>query len=128
MYRYSTKHSIGADHPVCGNATLMIPRCGGCDKLLAPPSDACGSCRSVDLEWIPASGCGSIVSWRVLEGAVKSCAGSAPSTIAIVELDEGPWIYTTIEGPVPPSSPRPVRVRFEAPPRGDRFPVFTISG
>ncbi|MEV0030017.1 OB-fold domain-containing protein [Nocardia sp. NPDC050793] len=106
----------------------MILRCAYCEKLLAPPVDLCGSCRSVDLEWIPSSGCGSIVSWRVLECAAKARAGSVPSTIAIVELDEGPWIYTTIEGQVPPSSHRPVRVRYEAPPRGDRFPIFAISG
>ncbi|WP_245664983.1 OB-fold domain-containing protein [Nocardia sienata] len=48
------------------------------------------------------------------------------SAIAIVELDEGPWVYTTIHGELPRAE-RPVRVRFQAPPRGDRFPVFVIS-
>ncbi|WP_435824970.1 hypothetical protein [Nocardia rhamnosiphila] len=47
-------------------------------------------------------------------------------TIAIVELDDGPWVYSTIEGDIPPFSDRPVRVRYEPRPREDRFPVFAV--
>ncbi|MGQ4616012.1 hypothetical protein [Nocardia sp. R7R-8] len=47
--------------------------------------------------------------------------------IAIVELDDGPWLYTIIQGELPPSSTTPVRVRFQARPQGDRFPVFAVN-
>jgi hypothetical protein len=63
----------------------------------------------------------------VLQRAARACAEMVRSTIAIVALDEGPWMYTTIDGEIPPSSQRPVRVRFQATPRADRFPVFAIS-
>ncbi|MBF6167177.1 OB-fold domain-containing protein [Streptomyces gardneri] len=116
------------DAPAGGAATtLMIRRCGRCDRLLAPLFDACSYCRSADLEWVPASGGGSIVSWRVLRCSAHPRDETKRSTIAIVELDEGPWLYTTIHGELPPSSAAPVRVRFRACPRDDRFPVFAVS-
>ncbi|MEU4310977.1 hypothetical protein [Nocardia sp. NPDC024068] len=49
------------------------------------------------------------------------------STLAIVELDEGPWVYTAIDGELPRTARHPVRVRYQAPPRGDRFPIFGVS-
>ncbi len=51
----------------------------------------------------------------------------APLTIAIVELDEGPWVYTSIQGEVPVRRGHPVRVQFQLCPPDDRFPVFAVS-
>ncbi len=129
MDQYDPEHArAGGDNPAgCAETTLMIRRCGCCDRLLAPVFEACSSCRSEDLEWVPSSGAGSIVSWRVLHCAANSHTETKRSTIAIVELDEGPWLYTTIHGQLPPSSATPVRVRFHARPRGDRFPVFAVN-
>lgn len=111
-----------------GNATvMMIRRCGRCDKLFAPLTAECSSCRSWDLEWSPSSGLGSIVSSRLVHRRVsRPQAQVEPLTIAIVELDEGPWVYATIEGDVAPVSDPPVRVQFEPRPRVDRFPVFAV--
>ncbi|MBF6336581.1 OB-fold domain-containing protein [Nocardia abscessus] len=131
MYQASTYHQHAracGDNPAgCAKTTLMIRRCGCCDRLLAPLFDACSSCRSEDLEWVPSSGAGSVVSWRVLHCSANPRAETKRSTIAIVELDEGPWLYTTIHGELPPSSATPIRVRFHACPRGDRFPVFAVG-
>jgi hypothetical protein len=52
------------------------------------------------------------VSWRVLHCAANPRAEVKRSTIAIVALDEGPWLYTTIRGELPSSGAAPVRVRF----------------
>ncbi|MGY4100341.1 Zn-ribbon domain-containing OB-fold protein [Nocardia sp. R16R-3T] len=105
----------------------MIRRCGRCDKLFAPLTAECSSCRSWDLEWSPSSGHGSIVSWRLVHRSMSHPHDQVvPLTIAIVELDEGPWVYATIEGEVTPSPDLPVRVRFEPRPRIDRFPVFAV--
>lgn len=109
-----------------GQDTLMIRRCTGCDKLYAPLAAGCSSCASDSLEWLPSSGAGSIVSWRVVDRAT-GMHGEAPLTIAIVELDEGPWVYTSIEGEVPVLRGRPVRVQFQPCPPEDRFPVFAVS-
>ncbi|WP_433197907.1 Zn-ribbon domain-containing OB-fold protein [Nocardia sp. CA-107356] len=114
-------------NPMGAETILMIRRCGRCNKLFAPLTAECSSCRSWDLEWVPSSGLGSIVSWRLVHRSPsRAHAQVAPLTIAIVELDEGPWMYTTIDGDVPPFPDRPVRVRFEPRPRVDRFPVFAV--
>ncbi len=128
MCQYDSKRTRNVDDYSAAHteATLMIRRCGCCDRLLAPLFDTCSSCRSADLEWVPSSGAGSIVSWRVLQCAANPHAGAERATIAIVELDEGPWLYTTIQGELP-SRPAPVRVRFRARPHGERFPVFAVN-
>ncbi|GGL17563.1 Zn-ribbon domain-containing OB-fold protein [Nocardia jinanensis] len=96
--------------------------------MFAPLTIECSSCASDSLDWVPSSGIGSILSWRVVDRAVAGVGGGPmPLTIAIVELDEGPWVYTSIEGDVPLWSSRPVRVRFQPQPREDRFPVFAVS-
>ncbi|NKY89401.1 Zn-ribbon domain-containing OB-fold protein [Nocardia veterana] len=102
---------------------LMIRRCARCDKLFAPLTAGCSSCASDSLERVPSSGAGSIVSWWVVD---RAGTGGASSTVAIVELDEGPWVYTSLEGEVPLLADRPVRVHFQPHPRDERFPVFVV--
>ncbi|MGQ4618814.1 OB-fold domain-containing protein [Nocardia sp. R7R-8] len=107
---------------------LMIYRCVQCAKLLAPITSGCSSCGSNELESVPSSGTGSVVSWRVVDRAPTDRQGGlVPLTIAIVELDEGPWVYTSLEGEIPASPDRSVRVRFQPHPREGRFPVFAVS-
>ncbi|MGW6729053.1 Zn-ribbon domain-containing OB-fold protein [Nocardia sp. NPDC055029] len=105
----------------------MIRRCTACDKLFAPLVADCSSCASDSLEWLPSAGTGSIVSWRVVDRTATGTHNDAPLTIAIVELDEGPWVYTSIEGEVPAMRGCPVRVQFQPCPPSDRFPVFAVS-
>ncbi|MFI5718833.1 Zn-ribbon domain-containing OB-fold protein [Nocardia sp. NPDC051750] len=126
---------ISDEHAQRMTGTLMIRRCARCDRLFAPLTVDCSSCASDSLEWVPSSGAGTILSWRVVDrGVVGGRDGPMPLTIAIVELDEGPWVYSSIEGDVPllPGRPAllpgsPVRVRFQPCPREDRFPVFTVD-
>lgn len=106
---------------------LTIRRCVECEKLLAPMVVTCTVCQSMALEPVISSGEGSIVSWKVVHRPTNNTGSDEweTATIAIVELDDGPWIYTTIEGEVPQPSGRPVRVKFKPESTGDRFPVFT---
>ncbi|MFI7190220.1 Zn-ribbon domain-containing OB-fold protein [Nocardia nova] len=110
---------------VVAERILLIRRCAKCDKLFAPLTAGCSSCASDDLEWVPSSGNGSVVSWRVVDRA-DAHGVLAPSTIAIVELDEGPWVYTSLEGDVPLVPDRPVRVHFQPYPPDDSYPVFVV--
>ncbi|MEU6188111.1 OB-fold domain-containing protein [Nocardia sp. NPDC047038] len=111
----------------CVEDTLMIRRCGDCNKVFWPLTTGCSSCESRNLEWVPSSGVGSIVSWRVVHFATNGRRHElVPLTIAIVELDDGPWIYTTIDGGVPAPGNRPVRVQFLPRLWEDRFPVFAV--
>lgn len=108
--------------------SLMVRRCRQCDGMHAPTAAECAACRTRNMEWTPSSGRGSLVSYRLVHRSIGAPhAEVVPLTIAIVELDEGPRIYATVEGDLPTSSDHPVRVRFEARPKYDRFPVFTID-
>ncbi|MFE6920960.1 OB-fold domain-containing protein [Nocardia sp. NPDC057663] len=62
-----------------------------------------------------------------MDRGATGMGSEAPLTIAIVELDEGPWVYTSIEGEVPVLRGGPVRVHFQPCPPEDRFPVFAVS-
>ncbi|MFD7845360.1 Zn-ribbon domain-containing OB-fold protein [Nocardia sp. NPDC059764] len=106
--------------------TLMIRRCPDCTTLVGPMTNTCPSCRSTTLDWVPSSGTGSIVSWKVAHHP-SSTGTWEQSTVGIVELDDGPWIYSTIDGELPPTSDQPIRVRYEPDPPEDRFPVFTLD-
>jgi len=113
--------------PTPDTSTLMIRRCRGCAKLLAPLTIACSFCQDFDLVWEPSSGAGSIVSWRHTHGSPNRPHGDlVPSVIAIVELDDGPWMYCTVQGEIAPNSDRPVRVQFQPQPPGGRYPVFAV--
>lgn len=110
----------------CRPDALMIRRCVACSRLFAPSAMRCSSCSSDDFDRVAAAGTGSIVCWRVVECAANALVGPVSATIAIVELDEGPWVYTTIDGDIPPAGRERVRVCFRAPPCGDRFPIFAV--
>ncbi|MGW4716380.1 Zn-ribbon domain-containing OB-fold protein [Nocardia sp. NPDC004260] len=123
-----TSNVVGGGSALRADDMLMIYRCTRCEKLLAPITSGCSSCGSDDLESVPSSGAGSIVSWRVVDRAPTDRQGGlVPLTIAIVELDEGPWVYTSLEGEIPSSAGPPVRVQFQPNPREGRFPVFAVS-
>ncbi|MRH87781.1 hypothetical protein GFY24_10000 [Nocardia sp. SYP-A9097] len=106
---------------------FAIRRCAACDKLFGPLIAACSACASDDLEWVPSSGSGSIVSSRRVHRTGDPHGASTPLIIAIVELDEGPWVYTTLEGEVPLIHIGPVRVCFQPSRRRDGFPVFEVA-
>ncbi len=115
-------------YPTRSGTSLMVRRCRQCDGLHAPTTAECATCRSRNLEWTASSGRGSVVSHRLVHRSVGIPHSEVvPLTIAIVELDDGPRIYATVEGDLSPFSDHPVRVRFVARPKYDRFPVFSID-
>jgi len=94
--------------------------------FLAPQFDT-----SVDPERyvrVPASGGGTIVSWAVVhEREADGSAGRLP--VAIVELDEGPWWWTSVAGVNPDDDllGRRVRVAFEKVGDGETIPYFAAA-
>ena len=61
------------------------------------------------------------MSWRTVHGD--------PSTVlAIVELDEGPWLYTFLTESPRADVPGPLRVSFQGREEGKRYPVFCLCG
>ncbi|MGW6379478.1 OB-fold domain-containing protein [Rhodococcus sp. NPDC055112] len=75
------------------------------------------------------SGSGSIVSWMVVEPAPNEThAELMPTTIAIVDLDDGRRIYASVEGEVLVRTGQPVRLLLHPAIRGARFPVRGVVG
>jgi len=101
---------------------LLIKRCGGCARWLGPEAAGCPGCGADDPAWAAASGRGTLVSFAVLPG-------DPPSVLALVELDEGPWLHTgLVAGPAADSAAAVagmrVRARFEHPADGESYPLF----
>ncbi|MFD4293599.1 Zn-ribbon domain-containing OB-fold protein [Rhodococcus sp. NPDC058505] len=105
---------------------LMIRSCDNCATLLAPDTLTCPDCGCTDLTAVPSCGAGSIVSCTVVHCTTRHGIhpGFVECTIAIVELDDGPWTYAWLEGGPPEHSSDRVRVRFAHEEPGERFPYF----
>ena len=107
---------------------LLIRRCPACGRLFAPQQHECPDGSA--LEWAPAAGTATLVTWSVDHGAgispqLTSAAGEG-EVIAIVELTEGPWLHTAVPGvdPAALSAGMPMRVEFLPLGGGEPVPTF----
>lgn len=113
----SQRHSARSSLSEC----LTLPHCAECDAILSPASAVCTRCRGVRLDVARCCGDGTVVSWRTVQGD--------PTTVlAIVELDEGPWLYTLLTQSPRTDAPGPLRVSFQRREVGKRYPVFCLCG
>lgn len=69
---------------------FILPRCTACGGVHWYPRAICPHCFSDRIEWIEASGQGTIYSYSVMRRA------EVPYAIAYVTLDEGPTMMTNI--------------------------------
>nr|EJI97907.1 hypothetical protein JVH1_4701 [Rhodococcus sp. JVH1] len=96
--------------------------------MLAPLIAACSACHGADLESVPSSGIGSIVSSKVMHRECNDAQNSLVSrTIAIVALDDGPWVYSWIAGHIPAHSGQPARVEFQPSAMDERLPLSSVQ-
>jgi hypothetical protein len=71
---------------------IMGTRCKKCGRLYFPPRADCTECLSSEIEWIPLSGRGKLITYTT---AYFAPAGfEAPYTIALAELEEGVRVFT----------------------------------
>jgi uncharacterized protein len=109
---------------------LLLRRCAACAHFSRPQARSCVRCRSADLSWAPASGHGTVVSWSVVHGSATDGEPPAPIVVAIVELDEGPWLHAQLAdvGAGAISAGLRVTARFERAEGGEAIPVFRPAG
>ena len=77
---------------------------------------------------VPAAGTGTVVSWAVVHQ--READGSVSRMpVAIVELDEGPWWWTSVTGGDPDEDllGRRVQVAFETVGDGEAIPYFKLA-
>jgi uncharacterized OB-fold protein len=93
---------------------LELPRCRACGALHYYPRGACPRCLSPDLEWERLSGRARLHTFTVVHRGQKGFPVPTPYVLAVVELDEGPRMMTTLVD-VPPDAVRigmPLEVVF----------------
>ncbi|MCS7143795.1 MAG: Zn-ribbon domain-containing OB-fold protein [Archaeoglobaceae archaeon] len=76
---------------------LLGLKCRDCGTITCPPKNTCNKCSSRNLEKIVLSGKGAIRSYTVTYIAPMGYEKEAPYTVALVELEEGPWIVGRLD-------------------------------
>lgn len=124
-----TERDLAADHAdpttrpfweAAREERLLIQHCETCDRHQLYPRPFCVGCTSIEIEWVPASGSGTVWSTtRVHLPADPALGLPTPYDLAIVELDEGPRLLTNLTGRCAIGD----RVEVSWRPRGDQPPV-----
>jgi uncharacterized OB-fold protein len=103
---------------------LVVPKCRPCGKVHWYPRAICPFCQSSEVEWMQASGTGTIYSFSVMRRAPE------PFAVAYVTLAEGPTMITNLVdcdfdklkiG-------QQVRIKFTPTDGGPPVPTFTPVG
>jgi uncharacterized protein len=112
----------------CARHELLLQRCAACSAAVFYPRSVCPACGSTRLEWEPASGSGTLYSYTVARRAThRKLADRVPYVIAIVELDEGPRLTSTVVGTDPDDLAIGARLQVDF--EDDEtvsFPVFRV--
>lgn len=86
------------------NQRLELQFCQGCGKPRYPISHVCPNCLSEKFEWTAISGCGTVLSTIVFHQVYNAAfAGDVPYNVSLIQLDEGPRMFSNVVG-IPPSS------------------------
>ncbi len=113
-------------------------KCSGCGEVSAQPRLICAKCGGSLLETFELKGSGAIQTFTVNYVAAEGRESEVPYIVAIVELDEGPWIMGNIVGIKPEEATmdimgRKVQMESTAVFAGDRYssgdiarPVFKL--
>lgn len=91
---------------------LMLPWCEDCSQAHYYPRPFCPHCFSPRIEWRQASGHGRIYSYVINHKAARGYEDKVPYVIAVVTLNEGPRLLTTL---VMDTEPTPENVQIEMP-------------
>lgn len=112
---------------------LMLPRCLQCSRVHFYPRTLCPHCHSTDLEWIEASGEGTVHTFAVQQRGLGGWNDETPFVTAFIDLREGARMMTVLLGvdAAAPESIRigaPARVEFERAADGVSIPFWRVVG
>lgn len=78
---------------------IMLQQCNACQHWIFYPRRHCNSCLSHDLSWKQVTGAGKLYTYTVARvPTLPEFAGAEPQILAVVELDEGVRMNTTLVG------------------------------
>jgi len=72
---------------------LVVQYCTACKSVRSFPRLMCPACRSLEFDWLKASGNGRLYSWSTLYKSFHPGFVDLPRTIAIVELEDFPQVH-----------------------------------
>jgi uncharacterized protein len=78
---------------------LLLPRCEDCGTIIWFPRPFCPECASLKIEWIEASGRGTVYSFTINRRGTADLPAYREAGIFVlsyVELEEGPRIMTNV--------------------------------
>jgi len=81
---------------------LRLQRCADCGKIRHYPRPMCDACWSMNVDWVDASGRGTVHSWTITHYAFHpGFKGELPYTLLTADLDEGVRMMTRIVDAAP---------------------------
>ena len=94
---------------------LRVPKCDDCSFYRWTPLPACPRCLSESFEWAQVSGRGTVYSFSVVYRPSDPVAFAEPYVVAVIRLEEGVAMLSTIVGCAPDDVrvEMPVEVAFE---------------
>ena len=113
-------------HEFLARGEFRIQRCNGCGRHVFYPRALCPQCGSSNLEWVKASGKGSVHSTTVMR---RKPEAGGDYNVCLVDLDEGPRLMSRVEG-IAPKDVRigmPVTARIAKAEEGP-YVVFDAAG
>jgi uncharacterized OB-fold protein len=104
---------------------LVIQRCASCGRMHHPPRPMCPTCQSVEHDWVPVAGTGTIYSYALLHHP-QHPAFAYPVIAVLVELDEGVRVVSNLVDidPTEVAIGLPVEVTFAPTASDQAVPVF----
>jgi uncharacterized OB-fold protein len=109
---------------------LRLQVCDSCGTWRYPPtSPTCAACLSGEVRWEQASGRGRLWSWTVIHHSYSD-AFEVPYVVALVELEEGPVMVSTIIGTESDDlrCDLPLQLEVVTTTAGQGIPLFRIAG
>lgn len=110
---------------------LIIQKCQNCQKYIFYPRMSCPFCFSDRIEWVQASGRGTVYTYTVVSNNAPSAfLADMPYVVAVVRLEEGVQMMTNIVGCDPGEvyCDMPVKVVFEKLTDEITLPKFRPAG
>ena len=81
----------------CRRHELLLQRCSRCSSYIFYPRATCPTCGSTDLCWRAVSGNATLFAFTIARRAThRLLSDRVPYVIALVELDEGPRLTSTV--------------------------------
>ncbi|MBV7482211.1 Zn-ribbon domain-containing OB-fold protein [Bordetella sp. BOR01] len=115
----------------CKDGKLRMQQCGDCGHIRFPINSACPKCLSGKFDWKDLSGRGTVFSYVVFHQVYnKAFAEDVPYNVALVQLEEGPRMYSNVVG-VPNDAVRVgdrLEVVFDSVTDDVTIPRFRLSG